>query len=470
MFFVNFLHLFTKWVYNKNTKQSGVVQKMNNRSSILIVDDYPPLCESLCESLRLRNYEVSVAHNSADALELYKRSPRDLVLLDVCLGDEDGVSLLPRFLEIDPVLPVIMITGFGTIETAVEAIKRGAFDYLQKPIKTEKLLKTTENALRMSRLQKENSMLRESALGKKSIITHSQKMKDLLLRARKLAASNLPILICGESGTGKEILAELIHAESSRSSRPLQRVNCAAFPESLLESELFGHERGAFTGAVERFPGVFERSDSGTLFLDEIGDMGLSTQARILRVLQNQEIRRVGGKETFKIDVRFITATNKNLEQLAVEEKFRSDLLYRLNAATLYIPPLRERKDEIIPLAQYFIAEYTSESGRPCRELDANVIEALNSYNWPGNIRELRGVISYACTVSDGPVLRIGDLPTPIIAQEGRSFADKGPLEQAEIACIVKVLREVGHNKVKAAEQLAMSRSTLYKKIKQYDL
>jgi DNA-binding NtrC family response regulator len=443
---------------------------MNSHSSILIADDYLPLCESLGESLRLRGYEVSAAHNSADALELYKKSRMDLVLLDVCLGDEDGVSLLPRFLEIEPALPVIMITGFGTIETAVEAIKRGAFDYLQKPIKTEKLHKTVGNALRMSRLQRENSMLRESVMGKNTIITHSQGMKDLLSRARKLAASNLPILIYGESGTGKEILAELIHAESSRFSKPLQRVNCAAFTESLLESELFGHERGAFTGAIERFPGVFERSDSGTLFLDEIGDMGLSTQARILRVLQNQEIRRVGGKETFKVDVRFITATNKNLEQLTAEGKFRSDLLYRLNAATLYIPPLRERKDEIIPLARYFIAEYTVESGRPNYELDANVKEALNSYNWPGNIRELRGVISYACTVCDGTMLRIGDLPSQIITQKDNSFAVKGPLEQAEMACIVKVLKEAGHNKAKAAEQLAMSRSTLYKKIKLYDL
>jgi DNA-binding NtrC family response regulator len=443
---------------------------MNINSSILIVDDYPPLCESLGESLKLRSYEVSAAHNSAGAIELFKKSPADLVLLDVRLGDEDGASLLPRFLEIDPALPVIMITGFGTIETAVEAIKRGAFDYLQKPIKTEKLLKTVENALRMSRLQKENSTLRKNALGKNAIITHSREMKDLLLRAGKLAASNLPILICGESGTGKELLAELIHAESSRSSKPLQKVNCAAFSESLLESELFGHERGAFTGAVDRFPGVFERADGGTLFLDEIGDMGLSTQARILRVLQNHEIRRVGGKETFNVDVRFIAATYKNPEQLTIEGKFRSDLLYRLNAATLYIPPLRERKDDIVPLSQYFAAEYAAESGRPGYKLDAGVIEALTSYNWPGNVRELQGVISYACTVCDGPALQIGDLPSSVVVLKNGSFTEKGPLEQAEMACIVRVLREEGNNKAKAAERLAMSRSTLYKKIKQYDI
>jgi DNA-binding NtrC family response regulator len=198
--------------------------------------------------------------------------------------------------------------------------------------------------------------------------------------------------------------------------------------------------------------------------------MGLSTQARILRVLQNQEIRRVGGKETFNVDVRFIAATNKNLEQLTFEEKFRSDLLYRLNAATLYIPPLRERRDDIVPLAQHFAAEYAAESGRPGHELDADVIEALASYNWPGNVRELHGVITYACTVCDGPALRICDLPNPAIAQKDSPFTEKGPLEQAEMACIAKVLREAGHNKAKAAERLAMSRSTLYKKIKQYDI
>ena len=446
------------------------VQKTDNQPSILIVDDYLPLCESLGESLRMRNYNVSAAHNSADALKSFKGSPKDLILLDIRLGDEDGVSLLFKFLEMEPTLPVIIITGFGTIETAVEAIKRGAFDYLQKPIKTEKLFKTVENALRMSRLQKENSLLRQTALGRNFFITHSPEMNKLLLRAQKLAASNLPILIYGESGTGKEILAEFIHSESSRASKPLQRVNCAAFSESLLESELFGHERGAFTGAMEQFPGVFERSDNGTLFLDEIGDMGLSSQARILRVLQSQEIRRVGGKETFKVDVRFIAATNKNLEQLTAEGKFRSDLLYRLNAATLYLPPLRERKDDIIPLAQRFIADYAAESGGHNLELDGNVIEVLNAYHWPGNIRELRGVIFYACTVCDGMVLQSGDLPQSLIAVKGVSPADKGPLEQAEMACIAQVLKEEGHNKARAAERLAMSRSTLYKKIKQYDI
>jgi len=459
---------------------------MDSIPSILIVDDYEPLCESLGESLKMRSYAVQTVHNSADALEFFKTQTADLVLLDIRLGNENGVTLLPKFLEIEPSLPVILITGFGTIETAVEAIKRGAFDYLQKPIKTEKLLKTVENALRMSRLQKENALLRQVTLGKNSFITNSAEMKNLLLRTRKLAASNLPILICGESGTGKEILAEFVHAESSRSSRPLQRVNCAAFSESLLESELFGHERGAFTGATEQFPGVFEQADGGTLFLDEIGDMGLSSQAKILRVLQGQEIRRVGGKKTFKVDVRFIAATNKDLEQLTAEGKFRGDLLYRLNAATLYLPPLRERKDDIVPLALGFIADYATESGRGRFELDERVIEVLTAYQWPGNVRELRSVISYACAVCEGRILRLEDLPQPLIAEKGHyqtgPAADRaagkadgrttgmGPIEQAEMACIVKILKEEGNNKVRAAERLSMSRSTLYKKMKQYDI
>lgn len=457
-------------MYTIHTIMQGAVRKMNTRPSILIVDDYPPLCDSLGESLRMRNYEISVAHNSAAALKALQESPKDLILLDIRLGDEDGVSLLPKFLETDPNIAVIVITGYGTVETAVETIKHGAFDYLQKPIKTEKLLKTVENALRISRLEKENALLRRAALGAESITTHSPELEALLARSRKLAASNLPILICGESGTGKELFAELIHAESSRAAKPLHRINCAVFSESLLESELFGHERGAFTGAVERFPGVFERANGGTLFLDEIGDMGFSSQAKILRVLQNQEVRRVGGKETFKVDVRFIAATNKNMEQLTAEGKFRSDLLYRLNAATLYLPPLRERKKDIIPLTRRFIAEYAAESGRQSPELSEKVIEVLNDYKWPGNVRELRGAISYACTVCEGPALQAGDLPRSISIGKSRSFVEGSPLEQAEMTCIARILSEEGYNKVRTAERLSMSRSTLYKKLKRYDI
>jgi DNA-binding NtrC family response regulator len=444
---------------------------MNSGPSVLIVDDHPPLCISLRESLTMRNYQVSVAHNSAQALKALRDGRQDVILLDVRLGNEDGVALLSRILDMDPSLPVIVITGYGTVETAVEAIKRGAFDYLEKPIKTEKLLKTLENALRMSRLEQENALFRQSALDDASIVTESPMLRDLLFRARKLAASNLPILICGESGTGKELLAELIHAESPRAAKPLHRVNCAVFSESLLESELFGHERGAFTGAVERFQGVFERSNGGTLFLDEIGDMGLSCQAKILRVLQNQEIRRVGGRETFRVDVRFIAATNRDLDDLTASGKFRSDLLYRLNAAILYLPPLRERKGDIMLLATRFIADYRKENG--CRKQwvpGPQVLDVLMAYDWPGNIRELKGTIYYACAVAEGPELRVADLPDLIVDGAGRRKPEAGPLELAEMACIAKTLREEGNNKVRAAGRLAMSRSTLYKKIRQYGL
>jgi DNA-binding NtrC family response regulator len=441
----------------------------NPYPSVLIVDDHPPVCASLRENLSMRNYRVSVAYNSREALKLLRIENQDLMLLDVRLGEENGVSLLPRILEIDPSLPVIVITGYGTVEIAVESIKRGAFDYLEKPIKIEKLLKTMENALYMSRLERENSLFRKSVLGL-PIATESAVMRDMLLRARKLAASNLPILVYGESGTGKELLAEMIHAESSRSMKPLHRVNCAAFSESLLESELFGHERGAFTGAVERFPGVFERSNGGTLFLDEIGDMGLSSQAKILRVLQNQELRRVGGKETIKVDVRFIAATNKDLDGLTAEGKFRSDLLYRLNAAILCLPPLRERREDIVSLAKRFIADYGKENGcHERRTLSPRVLELLMSHDWPGNIRELKGAIYYACAVSEGPEIQVPDLPE-LIARGIRRKPSANPLETAEIACIAKTLREEGNNKVRAAERLSISRSTLYKKISQYGL
>jgi DNA-binding NtrC family response regulator len=437
---------------------------MDTGSSVLIVDDHLPLCDSLRESLSMRNFRVSVAHNSSGALRALREEKRDVVLLDVRLGDEDGVFLLPRILELDPSLPVILITGYGTVETAVQAIKQGAFDYLQKPIKIEKLLKTMDNALRMFRPEQESRLL---CAAETAMISKSPMMRDVLSRARKLAATTMPVLICGESGTGKELLAELIHAVSPRAANPLQRVNCAVFTESLLESELFGHERGAFTGAVERFPGIFERSNGGTLFLDEIGDMGLSSQAKILRVLQNQEVRRVGGRETFRVDVRFIAATNKDLGALTAEGKFRSDLLYRLNAAILRLPPLRERRGDIVPLAEGFTADYAKENGCPRQLLSASAAEALLDYDWPGNIRELKGAVYYACAVSEGRVIQVSDLPRPAAGSRDRSA---GPLEMAEMDCIVRTLEEEGNNKVRTAERLSMSRSTLYKKIKQYGL
>jgi DNA-binding NtrC family response regulator len=437
---------------------------MDTGSSVLIVDDHLPLCDSLRESLSMRNFRVSVAHNSSGALQALREEKRDVVLLDVRLGDEDGVFLLPRILELDPSLPVILITGYGTVETAVQAIKLGAFDYLQKPIRIEKLLKTMENALRVSRQEQESRLF---CSAETAMISKSPMMRDMLSRTRKLAATTMPVLICGESGTGKELLAELIHAASPRAEKPLQRVNCAVFTESLLESELFGHERGAFTGAVERFPGVFERSDGGTLFLDEIGDMGLSSQAKILRVLQNQEIRRVGGKETFKVDVRFIAATNKDLETLTAEGKFRSDLLYRLNAAILHLPPLRERQGDIIPLAKRFTADYAKENGCPRQVLSAAAAGALQNYNWPGNIRELKGAVYYACAVSEDKAIQVSDLPRLVTRRRG---GDANPLETAEMACIIRTLEEEGNNKVRTAERLSMSRSTLYKKMKQYGI
>jgi DNA-binding NtrC family response regulator len=412
----------------------------------------------------MRNFRVSVAHNSTGALRALREAKQDVVLLDVRLGSEDGVFLLPRILELDPSLPVILITGYGTVETAVQAIKQGAFDYLQKPIKIGKLLKTMENALRVFRPEQESRLF---CSAETAMISKSPVVRDILSRARKLAATTMPVLICGESGTGKELLAELIHAASPRAANPLQRVNCAVFTESLLESELFGHERGAFTGAVERFPGIFERSDGGTLFLDEIGDMGLSSQAKILRVLQNQEVRRVGGRETFKVDVRFITATNKDLGALTAEGKFRSDLLYRLNAAILHLPPLRERQGDIIPLAERFTADYAKENGCPRQALSVSAAGVLMDYGWPGNIRELKGAVYYACAVSEGRVIQVSDLPRLIAGRRGKGA---NPLEMAEMDCIARTLEEEGNNKVRTAERLSMSRSTLYKKMKQYGI
>jgi len=358
--------------------------------SILIIDDNKSLCDSLTESLSLRNYRVYTANDSASAFASLKSGHKDVILLDVRLDDEDGVSLIPKILEIDPSAPIIVITGFGTVETAVEAIKRGAFDYLQKPIKMEKLQKALENALHISQSPDSN------------IVSQSPAVAAILSHARKLAASNLPVLICGESGTGKELLAEFIHAHSPRASKTLHRVNSAAFSDSLLESELFGHEKGAFTGAVDRFPGVFERASGGTLFLDEIGEIDQNIQVKLLRVIQEKKFERVGGEETLEVDVRIVAATNKDLKALVEKGAFREDLYFRLNVVNINVPPLRERKDDIPLLMNAFLKEYAQENGKAVDGFDEKARAAIYGYLWPGNIRELRNCVESAVVMCKG--------------------------------------------------------------------
>jgi DNA-binding NtrC family response regulator len=438
------------------------------QKTVLIIDDRERLCESLGASLSERGYRSISAYNGARALESLVKERVDVALLDIRLGDENGLGLLPKMLRQCPSLPVIVITGYGTLEIAVESIKLGAFDYLQKPVRIDKLLKVLENALKLSGLEEENRKLRSKAHGV-PIIAESATMKDMLARAARLASSDLPILIYGESGSGKELVASFIHENSGRASKPMQTVNCAAFPESLLDNELFGHERGAFTGATSVFRGVFERSQGTTLFLDEIGDMQISVQAKILRAIQNREIRRLGGGENIAIDLRFIAATNKNLDAEISTGNFRSDLLYRLNTATIIVPPLRDRKEDIIPLARHFLGEASAVGGRDSKRFDAETESILAANDWPGNIRELKSAVFYAATISVDRLILPSDLPAMVTKKGGTS--DIGNIRESfEKSLIQRKLLEAGGNKKRAAENLSMSRATLYNKLHKYGL
>ncbi|MDA3958320.1 sigma-54 dependent transcriptional regulator [Oceanispirochaeta sp.] len=425
---------------------------------ILVIDDKEKLCKSLELNFSKLGYEYHYRLNGSTALHFLDACVPDLILLDLALGEEDGLDILTVIKQKQPLVPVIMITGYGSIDTAVKAMKIGASDYIQKPLNFNSLYKIVENTL------KKNSSPME--LRPQGIITKSEVMMDLYERAKKLADTNFPVLITGESGTGKERIAHLIHDSSPRSGIEMQCINCAAFPENLLDNELFGHEKGAYTGADQQFKGIFERADKSTLFMDEIGDMSLQTQAKILRTLQNNEIRRIGGNNTIKIDVRFIGATNKNLSELMIQKRFREDLYYRLGTAVLNIPPLRERVEEIASLAEYFLKEQFEHKDY---SFSKGAMEKLRHYDWPGNIRELRNAVHYAGAMVTGQVINEEDIPRDL---HGSSSGDNPAvsLEEYEKSLIMKALKQALNNKSKAAEILNISRKTLYNKLDKYGL
>jgi len=437
---------------------------------ILVVDDITTLCKSLTRNFTQYGYTCFTAQNSRVALDIFLNNEVDLVLLDVRLGEENGIELLQQLLDLNSNLPVIMITAFATVEAAVRSIKVGAFDYIQKPINFKKLLKIVENALQLLDLRVENERLKNRLheLGA-PIISNNPDMLKLGRKAKKLAPTELPILIYGESGTGKELIADFIHSNSKRSSNEILKINCSAFPESLLDNELFGHEIGAYTGANAIYKGVFERAHRCTLFFDEIGDMPLSIQAKILRTIQNCEIRRLGGKEKISVDIRFLAATNKDLESLIYEKRFREDLFYRLNAATLYLPPLRERKDDIPPLVDYFLREFSRGNGGNVKVPDQRVLARLLEYDWPGNIRELKNTVNYAATVSTEERITLDDLPPHFIHGSG-SASSTNVRQRVERELILSMLRKTKNNKTKAAQLLNMSRKTLYNKMSMYEI
>ncbi len=437
---------------------------------ILIIDDNFKLCKSLARNFEQRGYHCVFATQEGEALSLFSKQAANLVLLDMMLGEKNGLDVLQELLRIRPHTPVIMITGYGSIDTAVQAMKIGAFDYVTKPLDFEKLFKIVKNALKMTELNEETPLRKEHGTEfSRQITTRSKTMQAVCEKAEKLAATDLPILITGENGTGKEVLADFIHCHSPRNARKMHKINCAAFPETLLDNELFGHEKGAYTGADSTFKGIFERAHQSSLFLDELGDMPLTIQAKILRTLQNHEIRRLGGQTTITVNVRFIAATNKDLEQLLEEKTFRQDLFYRLNTAMLHLPPLRERREDIPVLTEQFLTAYAQGNSVPVKQVSESVLARFLAYHWPGNVRELKNTINYAAAISAGSIIENSDLP-PTFSPVEQPEESENIREEIEKNLIIKMLQQAGYNKKKAAELLNMSRKTLYNKLEKYGI
>ncbi len=457
--------------------------RAGKRPCILVIEDEEAQRKILLDFLRHKGFEVHGAADAAEALEKAAQVRPDLILLDWKLPDEDGLSLLPKLRDILPLSPVIMMTAFATVERAVEAMKGGAYHYLTKPLNLEELLLVIERALKTLKLEREVAELRQRVQEMAppeapEIVAESPKMKELLSLAKKVAQSQATVLLLGESGTGKEVLATLIHRLSPRAQKPFLKLNCAAIPEGLLESELFGHEKGAFTGADRLKQGLFEIADQGTIFLDEIGDMPLPLQAKLLRVLQEGTFRRVGGVREIKVDVRVIAATNQDLEAMVKDGRFREDLYWRLNVVSLRLPPLRERREDIIPLAQFFLTKFAQKHGKEIKGFSKEALEVLLSYHFPGNVRELENMIERAVILAEEDVITREDLP-PVTQgagalQEMPDLLHNLPLPEAvallEKSRITEALKKAQGVKARAAEILGISERVLRYKMDKYGL
>jgi two-component system nitrogen regulation response regulator NtrX len=443
-------------------------------SAILIVDDEAGVRAALAGVLRDESYDVDVVESGEACLEQVGRRTYDLILLDIWLPGIDGLVTLERLRDRRLDAPVIMISGHANIESAVRATKLGAFDFIEKPLSLEKTVLAVRNALRQRQLEAENRALRARVDRRYAMVGDSQVMRALREQIAMAAPTNGRVLISGENGTGKELVARHVHAFSQRRGGPFVEVNCAALPEELIESELFGHIKGAFTGAVGDRRGKFDQANGGTLFLDEVGDMSLKMQAKVLRALQEQVIEPVGGQGSVRVDVRVLAATNKDITEEIRRGRFREDLFFRLNVIPIFVPPLRERDDDVLRLAEHFIAEFSQEYGRRHKTLAPDAIDMLRTYRWPGNVRELRNVIERLIIMVPGHVIDAADLsflsPPPAPAAETRSPATVQPLFDArdewERAYILGALSAYGGNISKTAEGLGLERSNLYKKMR----
>ena len=443
---------------------------------VLLVDDEPAIRTSLRGVLEDEGYRVTAVASGADALAAVADDAHDLVFLDIWMPGMDGLETLTEIKRLRPEATVVMISGHGTIETAVKATRLGAYDFIEKPLSLEKTLLTAAHALEHARLQRENAGLRARLAERSEIIGETAVMQRLRETIATAAPSSGRVLIHGENGSGKELVARAIHALSARSAQPFVEVNCAAIPDELIESELFGHERGAFTGATARRRGRFELADGGTLFLDEIGDMSVRTQAKVLRSLEEQAFERVGGKETIKVDVRVIAASNRDLATLIAEGRFREDLYYRLNVIPIEMPPLRARKDDIPRLVEHFIAVFCHENGKALKRVDGEALAYFLAYDWPGNVRELRNMVERLVIMAPRERIAPEDLPPPLRAQDfdaaaaGAARSLREARDGFERAFILAELRVHDWNMTRTAERLGIERSHLYRKIKAYGI
>jgi two-component system nitrogen regulation response regulator NtrX len=446
-------------------------------ANLLVVDDDPNTLASLSRAFRLAGYEATVCDSAARALDLAKSERFDLILSDVVMPGRDGLLLLEDLKNAGVATPVVMVSGQASIEMAVRATRLGAVDFLEKPLSTEKLMVTVENVLKLSRLEQENRELRHR-LGKHEIVWQSPVMERLMAQIRRVAASETRVCILGETGTGKELVARTLHENSPRHGGPFVTLNCAAVPAELIESELFGHEKGAFTGASARHTGKFEQAHGGTLFLDEIGDMPLAMQAKLLRVLEEGEVERVGGDKPVRVDARVIVATHRNLEALVKQNAFRQDLFHRIYVFPLALPPLRDRREDISTLAQHFARQVAAQNGWKEKPIEPAAIQELERYEWPGNVRELRNVVERLLLIAAGESVTADDvrlaLPqagAAVAGEHSGAGAFTGTLaervEKFEKETLVNELARHGYHMTNAARALGLERSHLYKKCQQ---
>ena len=444
---------------------------------ILVVDDETAIREAIKMTLEYEGYKIDEARSGQDGIDKAGKTDYDAILLDIKMPVLDGIEVLENLRELKISSPVVMVSGHGDVHTAVECTKRGAFDFLEKPLNRDKLLLTVRNAVRLRRVEEEVTELKSKAEKIYQLVGSSPVMADLKSQIERAAPTKATVLITGESGTGKELVAREIHRRSSRSSAPFIQVNCAAIPEELIESELFGHEKGSFTGAVRKQTGKFVAADNGTIFLDEIGDMSLRTQAKVLRVLQEGDVEPVGSATVVKVDVRVIAATNKDLTEEIRNGRFREDLYYRLNVIPIRTPPLRERRDDTAVLAEHFAKLFSDEHNMHPKKFTPTAVKALQDAPWRGNVRELKNMIERMVIMVPGDAIDVADLPAEFFRAPADIIAGSMNLntlqafkDEAEKAFILAKLREHGWNVSKTAEAIDTPRSNLYKKIEQYNI